>query len=544
MIKREKQKTILLLGLLLVFELIIYLPQVGTGFVKDDFAWLSNIVINGKVDYLRPFTITTGFFRPLVSWTFGVQYELHGMNPGPYGWFNLFLHLVNILLVYLLLSSAAVSRAYALWAAALFGLNAKGPPMAVGWISGRTTLLVACFMLLSLYLYLETRQQHRKGGWSYKQIFLYFLVGVSYFAALLAKETAAAVPIFVFLASFLVEKRKSKGASRVFFKNMQTAFLNTLVFLIPLTLYFFWRLNTNAIIPFNAPDFYRYTMAPMVILKNLCEYITRAGMLDILIIAWLLIVFLFTRAKTKPPEGIDGLAFTAGSGWFLCFLLPTLLIPARSDIYVYVPQVGLHLATLTIIFYLWKRTGANTKKRIKQTFIFLPIGILILAYIGYLAIIAAANGKKGNHSFVFTQQVLQRTSNMKPGDHVFIIDMEPNHGFSPGRIVSYGITPLLNLYYPHKRLTGKIIPPESAAKITCDKNMLHFFFWGNGHLAGPFSCSGLKTVIYFLYPYSCLIPQMPGKPEKPGSKRRLYRLKKRKMRLKQQLIRQKQNGQE
>jgi hypothetical protein len=542
MIKGDRAKTIFLLGLVFVLQIIIFAPHVGTGFVTDDFTWLDNIVIDGKVDYLRPFIITTGFFRPLVSWTFGLQYELHGMNSRPYGWFNLFLHLVNILLVYLLLSSAAISRPYAFWAAALFGFNIKGSTMAVGWISGRTTLLFACFTLLSLYLYLKVRRHQRQLGGSRKRIFLYFLVGVFYFAALLSKETAVAVPFFVFLVSFIHRKRKNNGAgSRIFLKSVKTAFLNTVVFLIPLILYFFLRLGSNAIVPFNAPEFYRFTFAPAVVLKNLCEYITRAGMLDLIIIACLLIVLLFTRGKTKAVKDILRLPFIAGTGWFLCFLLPTLFIPARSDIYVYLPQVGVHLAALPIIFYLWEKTSFRIQKRLNQVIALLLVGISILIYVGSFVFIVSVNGEKGKRSTAFIQQVIQYTSKMKPGTHTFVIDMQPGREFSPSRIISYGFAAILHLYFPHRYLAGEIIPPGNVAKIKCDKNMFNFFFWGNGRLTGPLNCTGLKTMICFIYPYSSLIPRMPEKPEKPGPKR-LYRLKKRKMRLKQEKVEKKQNG--
>jgi hypothetical protein len=536
MIKEDREKTIYLLGLVIVLQVIIFAPHAGTGFVTDDFVWLDNIVIDGEVDYLRPLTITTGFFRPLVSWTFGLQYELHGMNSRPYGWFNLFLHLVNIFLVYLLLSSAAICRPYAFWAAALFAFNTKGPTMAVGWISGRTTLLFACFTLLSLYLYLKVRRQHQQQGWSRERIFLYLLVGSVYLAALLSKETAVAVPFFVFLASLINQKRKNNGAgSRIFLKSVQTAFLNTVVFLIPLILYFFLRLGSNAIVPFNAPEYYRLTLAPLVVLKNLCEYIFRSGTLDLIIIACLLIVLLFTRGKAKVVKDIHRLPLIAGTGWFLCFLLPTLFIPARSDIYVYLPQVGVHLAALPIIFYLWEKTNFRTRERLNQVIVLLLVGISILIYTGSFVFTVSVNGEKGKRSTVFIQQVIQYTAKIKPGTHTFVIDMRPGRKFSPGRVVSYGFAALLHLYYPDKYLPGEIIPPGNVAKIKCDKNMFNFFFWGNGRLTGPLSCNGLKTMICFIYPHSCLIPWMPGKLEKHKPKR-LYRLKKRKMRLKQQNI--------
>jgi hypothetical protein len=534
MIRGDRAKQMFLLGLVFVLQVIIFAPHVGTGFVTDDFIWLDNIVIDGEVDYLRPLTITTGFFRPLVSWTFGLQYELHGMNSRAYGWFNLFLHLVNIFLVYLLLSSAAIFRPYAFWAALLFGFNTKASTMAVGWISGRTTLLFACFTLLSLYLYLKVRQQHRQQGWNCKQICLYFLVAIVYLAALLSKETAAAVPFFVFLASLIVQKRKNNGAgSRIFLRSVQRAFLNTVVFLIPLILYFFLRLGSNAIVPFNAPDYYRFTLAPLVILKNLGEYIFRSGMLDLIIIACLLIMLLFTRGKTKAVQDIHRLPLIAGTGWFLCFLLPTLFIPTRSDIYVYLPQVGVHLAALPIIFYLRAKASFRMQPGLNQVIALLLVGISILIYAVSFVFIASVNGEKGKRSTAFIQQVIQYTSKVKTGTHTFVIDMQPGRAFSPSRIISYGFAAILHLNFPHRYLAGEIIPPVNVAKIKCDKKMQNFFFWGNGRLTGPLSGNQLKTMISFINPYPCFSSHVEGKPEKPVNKR-LYRLKQRKMRLKQQ----------
>jgi len=50
------------------------------------------------------FIETTGFYRPLVGVSFGIQYLMSGLNPGPYGMFNLLLHLLNIVLVTTILS--------------------------------------------------------------------------------------------------------------------------------------------------------------------------------------------------------------------------------------------------------------------------------------------------------------------------------------------------------------------------------------------------------------------------------------------------------
>jgi hypothetical protein len=517
--KKEKQTIIFFLSLVLVLQLFIYAPHVGKGFVTDDFVWLGNVIFHGSVDYLKPFSITPGFYRPLVSLTFGLQYQLHGLDPGPYGWFNLILHLVNILLVYRLLSSIEISRAYALPVAILFAFNTKGPAMAVGWISGRTTLLFTLFTLLSLYLYLKAKQQAPQHP---RRLFLYVLAAMTYLAALLSKETAVAVPVFVFLASFFIRGKKDK--------RIQTAFQSMLVFLIPLVFYGFLRLSSNAITPFNAPDFYRFTLAPTVILRNLWEYITRAGMLDFSIAVWLLVVLLFTRKRIKTMEAIDRTLLAAGAGWFLCFLLPTLFVPVRSDIYVYVPQVGLHLMLLPIIFYLWRQTVSSIKKRINRVIVLFPIGVLILVCIGFLMAAAEANAKKGNSSAVFTRQVVQAASTMEVETYIFIVDTHANQGLSPSRTVSYGFPWLLHLYYPDKYFTGEIILPRRVSQIKCKEGIFNFFFRANGELVGPFNCAGLRYLITLSNPYISSL-EKHQKQEKPGSKRP-HSLKKRKLRLK------------
>ena len=93
-------------------------------------------------------------------------------------------------------------KPYAIWVAVLFALNAKGTNMAVGWISGRTTLLFSFFILLSLYLYLRLPSRHG---------LRFILTGICYFAALLSKETAIVAPLFVFFFSYIISDEHSKA---------------------------------------------------------------------------------------------------------------------------------------------------------------------------------------------------------------------------------------------------------------------------------------------------------------------------------------------
>jgi len=529
--KNRKEKQHLLLAIIIILQIIIYAPHVGTGFVTDDFVWLGNTVVDGKVDILKPFTDTTGFFRPLVNLTFGVQYYLHGLNPLPYGWFNLLLHLANILLVYSIISSLDFLRPFAVWATALFAINAKGPTMAVGWISGRTTLLFTLFILLSLYLYIKIRQQSENNGRTFKKVLQYIGIGFFYFFALLSKETAAALPIFVFLTASISGKETLKQRWGGFFRNSRIAFWNTSVFLVPLVIYLLLRTNSNAMTPFNAPSFYRYSFSPLSFFENLFEYIFRAGLLELAVIIYFSILYIIFPGKPKPMTKMDQRIILAGSGWFLCFLLPTILIPARSDLYVYIPQIGLHLILLTVIFYICEKIGFSSFKKRKQVAVILPVILLTLVYSGYTVVFISNFGEKGRQARLFTEQIENQINRLKDSERLNIIDVDAGQKLSPEVTVSYGFEPFLKVLAPGRGLRGVIIPIDNIATIKCNNSKVKLLFWEQKNLLGPLNCREMDYLIHFL----CPVPIFRLKIEEQLSMikyKRFYRLKKRKLWLK------------
>ena len=467
--KKNKKKTLVLLFLLFILELIIFSPHVGKGFITDDFIWLNSVVPDGNVDYIRPFTKTTGFFRPMVGLSFAIQFQIHGMDPMPYGFFNLFLHILNIILVYLLLSIHKEFKPYAIWVAVLFALNAKGTNMAVGWISGRTTLLFSFFILLSLYLYLRLPSKHG---------LRFILTAICYFAALLSKETAIVAPLFVFFFSYIISDEYSKANH--FFKRIKKSLNSIVVFFPPLIVYSLIRFNTDAIIPFNAPSYYIYSFSPVLLLKNLSEYVIRAGLLDIYIILLTIVLVFFIVKKPGPRVAINLLAIYIGLLWFLIFLLPLLPIPSRSDLYSYFPQIGLHAITSAIIFPMFK--NFEIKNTLKRYIIYTLICLTTLGWIGYQISKAASIGEKGESSTEFTEQVVLTAFKIPPRSRIFIIDTHFDKGVSPSRLVSYGFNSLLKMYYPQKNLSGKIISPTESIEVKNKTGINYFFIWENKEL--------------------------------------------------------------
>lgn len=523
----SKKINILVLGLVMVLQLVIYAPHVGTGFVTDDFVCLESNMVKGEVDFLRPFMVITGFYRPLTGLSFAWQYKLHGMNPRPYGWFNLLFHLLNILMVYVLVSSLKTFGRFALPVTVLFALNAKGVPMAVGWVSGRTTLLCAFFVMLSLYFYLQARKSTSPKTWSFKRTWRYLVVATTYAAALLSKETALAVPVFVFLFVFLSPTTPgSKDAAGIrillagFLQKFRCAFASILIFIPPLIVYFILRLQSNAYTPLDAPDIYRYTLEPKILLKNIWEYLTRAGMLDILILGGLVLVIVFSRRGVRTGEGekIDRPVLAAGIIWFLAFLLPLLPVPVRSDLYVYLPQVGIHLMVVACMFYLWEKNRSLFNESKKRFTILLLLVLVLSTWMVSLFIRASEYGKAGEISTGFTRQLIPAVSEMKNWQRLVIIDLDSEKSSSPTRSISYGLDPLLALYYPRKYLKGEIIGMGKVSRWKDDPHNLYFFSWRNGRLLGPLSGE-------------ILIPaEIREKSQKPVHTRP-QRLKKRKQRL-------------
>ena len=60
-------RLLLTAGVLCSAFLAIYLPDLGHGFLKDDFAWILSSRLERSGDLIALFTSNVGFYRPLVS---------------------------------------------------------------------------------------------------------------------------------------------------------------------------------------------------------------------------------------------------------------------------------------------------------------------------------------------------------------------------------------------------------------------------------------------------------------------------------------------
>lgn len=139
-----------------------------------------------------------GFYRPLVSLSYAVEWQLWNGDPRGFHFTNLLLHLVVCCLVFALARRAGAGPTAAMLATLAFGLHPRLTE-SVAWISGRTDVLACAFTLGALWLHGSPRARtaHRAAA------------GVCLFLGLLCKEVA-----FAGLAAIVAAEWKRASAWR------------------------------------------------------------------------------------------------------------------------------------------------------------------------------------------------------------------------------------------------------------------------------------------------------------------------------------------
>jgi len=285
----------------------VYLPDIGRGFVKDDFGWIRDARARLS-DPLHALQRQPGFFRPIVTWSFVFDYQLSGLNPRPYGFTNLALYLVCIAAIAALLRETGLAWASAAVGAFAWALNPHGINMAVVWLSGRTSLLLTAFAALSALAFLR---RHRLAG------------SLLLFAALLSKEEATVLPfvLIVWLMSFKDEDRRA-------------LLLDVAAVSLPLLAYGVLRAQTPALMPNTAPWFYRPTADVRLLATNALEYLDRGA-------TFFGLVALAAWAAYRPERfAIRRPILIAGAAWFVGGYALTIWIPVRSSLYSVFPSIG------------------------------------------------------------------------------------------------------------------------------------------------------------------------------------------------------------
>lgn len=220
-------------ALLVLLVLAVYWPGIEGDFAFDDY---KTIVENEalEVERLAPgplldaaFSEKTGpLWRPLAMLSFAANRSLSGPGPRAFKLTNLALHALNAVLVYALLlrvlpvllarrtgdgpaPAGAAALAWlvaALWAAHPLNLTS------VLYVVQRMTLLWGTWMLLAMVLYADLRLRHADGAG--RQGGRWALLALAFLAALLTKEVALLLPVYLGVLEVTVFRYRGAPALR------------------------------------------------------------------------------------------------------------------------------------------------------------------------------------------------------------------------------------------------------------------------------------------------------------------------------------------
>jgi protein O-mannosyl-transferase len=196
----SKRNNWLLLGVIIILSFIAYSRVFSFNFVSlDDTA---NVIGNKQITSFSFTHIREVFsktyvqmYAPLTMISYMIDYLIAGkLNPAVFHFFNLFYHLLNIILVFIFIKKLSGSPYTALVTAALFGLHPMNVET-VAWISTRSSLLFVSFGLLSMIIYIRYLESN------YKLRYL-ALSCLFFILSLLSKSTLVLMPLLLWAIDY------------------------------------------------------------------------------------------------------------------------------------------------------------------------------------------------------------------------------------------------------------------------------------------------------------------------------------------------------
>jgi len=157
--------------------------HVQNGFTLDSIKWAFTLVKSDEISYWHP-----------VTWlSHMLDCQLFGIDPGWHHLSNLFYHMINVLLLFLVLFRMTGALWKSAAVAALFALHPVNVD-SVAWISERKNLLSTTFWILTMLAYVRYASQ--PSVWRYLVVMIVFALG------LMAKPMLVTLPCALLLLDF------------------------------------------------------------------------------------------------------------------------------------------------------------------------------------------------------------------------------------------------------------------------------------------------------------------------------------------------------
>ena len=138
-------------------------------------------------------------YQPLASFSFGLEYYLFGNNSFVPHFTNLFLHILNIILVSFLIVKILPNRkTLNFFVISVFAVHPFQGEL-LGWISTRSTLLFSFFFLISILNYIKYISNNKKKYFWYTLVF--------FLCSLFSKASAITLPLVLLALDYLYKRK-------------------------------------------------------------------------------------------------------------------------------------------------------------------------------------------------------------------------------------------------------------------------------------------------------------------------------------------------
>lgn len=145
------------------------------------------------------FGVGKAYYRPLLTWSFVLDWHLGGGSIHFFHFSNLLYHFLATALLFYLLNISAVKRRVSLFLTLVFAIH-PALVQAVVWVPGRNDSLAAIFIFSALIFFDRFL--------NFEKIRYLFLLSISFLAALLTKESAILLPPLALLWAFVFRKER------------------------------------------------------------------------------------------------------------------------------------------------------------------------------------------------------------------------------------------------------------------------------------------------------------------------------------------------
>ncbi len=385
-------KRLLISVILIGMTLLVYWPVTRYPFINfDDGGYVfKNFDVQGALTLKKigwAFTTTQlANWHPLTWLSYLMDYQLFGLNAGGYHLTNLFFHLANSILLFLLLARMTKG----LWAGALVAALFAVHPLhveSVAWIAERKDVLSAFFWILSMITYVYYVER--------PSVYRYVLVLLTFISGLMAKPMVVTLPFVLILLDYwplgrfpigrAVHGRDSSGThQRKNFSFLLLEKLPLLIFSVASSVMTFYAQQSAGAVNQEIP------LAPRIsnIILSYISYLEK--------MFWPLDLSIFYPFSTHLPlwqiigSGfvLVGISFgvmwklkrypylAVGWLWFLGTLVPVIGLvqvgsQALADRYTYIPYIGL------FVMITWGISDLLFRWSWKRIFLGFMAGILL-----------------------------------------------------------------------------------------------------------------------------------------------------------------------